>query len=163
MCRPLPIRPFWRALILVGSLFLAGCGGSGDGAQPSSAANEFDPTTSSAAVTTTDGRQPAASTTGAPASTAPPTSTAPDSAIELVVGPDGAEGGPRREEVALGDEITIRVSSTVIDEIHVHGYDVTADLTEGEVTELRFVASIPGVFEVELEGRGHLLLNLEVS
>ncbi len=79
------------------------------------------------------------------------------------MGPDGLEGGPRREEVALGDEVTLRITSSVVDEVHVHGYDVTADLIEGGSTDLTFEATIPGVFEVELENSGRLLIRLEVS
>jgi hypothetical protein len=51
----------------------------------------------------------------------------------------------------------------VADEVHVHGYDLTAALTPGQPTELTFAATIPGVFEVELHDAGTVLLTLQVQ
>ena len=82
--------------------------------------------------------------------------------IELVVTDGKLDGGARRESVALGDTVTIRVSGNTDDEVHVHGYDLFLEL-EGGDGELTFEASIPGVFEIELEGSHTLLVRLEVS
>ena len=46
---------------------------------------------------------------------------------------------------------------------HAHGYDIFLDLIAGQEDVLRFTANVPGIFEVELEGTGLLLLELEVS
>ncbi len=58
--------------------------------------------------------------------------------------------------------MTIRVTSDVADEVHVHGYDRTVPVAAGQTAEVTFVASIPGVFEVELERIHRLLFTLEV-
>ena len=82
--------------------------------------------------------------------------------IELIVTDGKLDGGARRESVAVGDTVTIRVSGNTDDEVHVHGYDLLLVLVDGG-GELTFEASIPGVFEIELEGSHTLLVRLEVS
>ncbi len=54
------------------------------------------------------------------------------------------------------------LTADVTDEVHVHGYDYYLDLTPGVAVELAFVADIPGIFEIELEGSGLLLFELVV-
>ena len=87
---------------------------------------------------------------------------APGPVIDLVIIDGRLEGGARRESVAVGEMVTIRVSGNSDDEVHVHGYDLFIHLVDG-AGELAFEASIPGVFEVELEGPHTLLVRLEVS
>ena len=72
------------------------------------------------------------------------------------------EGGARRQSVPLGEEITVRVVGTSTDHVHIHGYDLFIDLVDG-AGELTFTASIPGVFEIELEESGTLLIQMEVK
>jgi hypothetical protein len=47
--------------------------------------------------------------------------------------------------------------------VHLHGYDRLAFVTAGATATLRFVADLPGVYEVEFEQRGTQLAQLEVS
>lgn len=82
--------------------------------------------------------------------------------IDLTITDGAVQGGVRREVVRIGDAVTLRVSGNTSDEVHIHGYDLHMDLDEGQ-GELTFEASIPGVFEVELEGTHTLVLQLEVS
>ena len=63
-------------------------------------------------------------------------------------------GGAQQVDLALGAEVTIRVTADVEDEVHVHGYDLLSDVAPGAPTEITFFAEIPGQFEVELEGAG---------
>ena len=84
------------------------------------------------------------------------------SVIELVVIGSELEGGARRQSVPLGEEITVRVVGTSTDHVHIHGYDLFIDLVDG-AGELTFTASIPGVFEIELEESGTLLIQMEVK
>lgn len=86
----------------------------------------------------------------------------PGPVIDLVIVDGKLDGGARRESVAVGDMVTIRVTGNSDDEVHVHGYDLFVDLVDG-AGELTFEASIPGVFEIELEGPHTLLVRLEVS
>lgn len=61
-----------------------------------------------------------------------------------------------------GDLVTLRVSSDTADELHVHGYDLTADLRPDEVASLSFDATRTGRFEIELHGAHRTLTTLEV-
>jgi len=72
-------------------------------------------------------------------------------------------GGPRRVGVALGSVLALEVASDAAEQVHVHGYDILEQVAEGRPARFAFVADIPGVFEVELEGSGLLLLQLEIS
>jgi hypothetical protein len=97
------------------------------------------------------------STSGRPTTTADSTP-----AIEVRVAGGKVQGGVRRERVQSGDTIVLRVVADVADEVHLHGYDRSADVAPGEPAQIRFTADIPGVFEVELEQRKLKLLDLEV-
>jgi hypothetical protein len=45
----------------------------------------------------------------------------------------------------------------------VHGYELMFDVEPGGKTLISFEASIPGIFEIELEDAGVLLTRLEVT
>lgn len=47
--------------------------------------------------------------------------------------------------------------------MHVHGYDERAAVPAGGTAELTFAATIPGVFEVELEKGHRRLFTLQVQ
>ena len=120
--------------------------------------------------TTTAVAADSSSTVAAPTTIAPPTTTAPTTTtappsgtiIELEITGGRLEGGARREAAPLGEEVTVRVSGNSADHVHVHGYDLFLHLEDG-AGELAFVADIPGVFEIELEEAGIVLVQLEVS
>lgn len=71
-------------------------------------------------------------------------------------------GGVRREEASLGDSVRLVVTGDNREQVHVHGYDLYVDVTDGE-GEIVFDALIPGRFEVELEESSQLLVELTVS
>jgi hypothetical protein len=91
------------------------------------------------------------------------TTTAPGQRIEVDVAGGRATGDTGRVPVAAGTAVTLVVTGDVADEVHVHGYDVTADLSPGRPAELGFDATIPGVFEVELHHAGTVLLTLQIQ
>jgi hypothetical protein len=68
----------------------------------------------------------------------------------------------RRERVQSGETVVLRVVADVADEVHLHGYDRTANVAPGKPAQIRFTADITGVYEVELEQRKQPLLMLEV-
>jgi heme/copper-type cytochrome/quinol oxidase subunit 2 len=76
---------------------------------------------------------------------------------------NGTITGGGRIPVKLGSPVTIQVTSDVADEVHVHGYDLMADVSPGTPATVTFEARIPGVFEVELEELGRQLLTLQVA
>jgi hypothetical protein len=106
--------------------------------------------------------------TGSPPSmTAPPTTGPSPSptreAVEVEVEvEEGRVEGPGRVRVPLGSLVRLEVRSDVPDEVHVHGYDLLRPVVPGRRTTLTFRADVAGVFEVELEKAGLLLVRLEV-
>lgn len=136
------------ALVAVVVLFVVLAGGDDDGGGE-----------------TTTQAQPATGTT------APATGTEPEPEPEPAEEPvprivvEGGEprGGVERLSFDSGERVRFVVRSDVADEVHVHGYDVSRDVPAGGSVRLGFPASIEGVFEVELEGRGVQIAELRVS
>lgn len=77
-------------------------------------------------------------------------------------GPLLTAGDERTLEVTEGDTVRFSVRHDTDEEIHVHGYDVSRPLQAGETVPMSFEATIPGIFEIELERSHVLLARLEV-
>ena len=60
-------------------------------------------------------------------------------------------GGMAVLRAKKGDRIRFDVASDTADDVHVHGYDVSAAAAPGRRARIGFVADVEGVFEVELE------------
>ena len=134
------LRPRLRAACAAVALVaLAACGGE-DGP----------PTVDSGAPSTT-----------APGATATPATTTATVLAVTVRGGSVVEGAAR-QRATLNQPVTIRVTSDVAEEVHVHGYDKRVNVAAGGTAEVTFVANIPGVFEVEFERSHKLLFALEV-
>lgn len=151
---------------------LAACGDSTSTTSPASVSTLGAATTAVSTVpaattvpaTTVPAAAVAPATTEAPATTAPATTVDPDAPIEINIDfYEGQASGPGRSEVNKGDMIEIVVTSDVADEVHVHGYDVYADVAAGDTVRIAFAATIQGIFEVELEGARAPLLELVVN
>jgi hypothetical protein len=69
---------------------------------------------------------------------------------------------PRTFAVRQGSEVELLVESELTAHVHLHGYDLMADVGPGRVGRIAFTADAPGLFEIELEDRHLLLANLEV-
>lgn len=103
-------------------------------------------------------------------SSAPATSAAPpegsqqrpDETISVRINDGKVTGVPGQVEVNRGSRVRIEVTSDRGDEVHVHGYDKSVELTAGKPAAVQFVADVPGVFEVETHGSGLLLFQLVV-
>jgi hypothetical protein len=138
-----PARPSGALVGLSCALVVSGCAGT-DAAEP-----------------------PAASSTAAASSSAPPsaaTDPAPESQrIEVTVAGGAVTGDTGRVPVTASTSVTLAITSDVADEVHVHGYELTADLAPGQPASITFEATIPGVFEVELHEAGTVLLSLQVQ
>jgi hypothetical protein len=138
-------------LAAVAALTLAACGDDGS---PQATGTT---TTTTPAATTSTPIAGGTSTSGRPTTTADPTPV-----IEVRVVGGKPQGGVRRERVQSGETVVLRVVADVADEVHLHGYDNTANVAPGKPAQIRFTADITGVFEVELEQRKQPLLMLEV-
>jgi hypothetical protein len=131
---------------LAGALVLAGCvgrdpGAAGDGAGTSTSTPSASSSPTEAAPTTAEGRR-----------------------IEVYYGVGGeVTGDTGRVPVTLGETVTLVVETVAPDEVHVHGYDLTAQVSPFSPAEFTFEATLPGVFEVELHDAGAVLLTLQVA
>jgi hypothetical protein len=113
--------------------------------------------TTSTAVTSPTMLEPTTTETGTTTAAAP-------EPVQLVVTIRGGEpvGGIVRAEAHKGDSVVVIVRSDVADEVHVHGYDLMADVAPGEPVRIEFTATLTGRFEIELEGRGKQIAQLTV-
>jgi hypothetical protein len=132
---------------LAGTLALTGCAGrdpdaTDDAAQTSTSTPAPSTTTSSeAAPTTPEGQR-----------------------IEVYYGVGGeVTGDTGRVPVPLGGTVTLVVETVAPDQVHVHGYDLTAEVSPFSPAQFTFEATLPGVFEVELHDAGAVLLTLQVE
>ncbi|MEX0826353.1 MAG: hypothetical protein WD184_06350 [Acidimicrobiia bacterium] len=129
-------------------------------------------TSSVTAASTTTTLAPTTSTAASTSLTAATTTTLVDDGVtevEVAYADGSAEvtvdGEPEsgRVQVALGTEVRLTVSADVTSEVHVHGYDETADVSPGSPAVIEFTADIPGIFEVELHAGHTLLVELQIS
>jgi hypothetical protein len=82
--------------------------------------------------------------------------------IRIVVRGGRVVGGLRGATLEQGERAVVIVRADVSDHVHLHGYDIMRDVSPGNPARLRFRATIPGRFEVELEDRKLQIAQLEV-
>ena len=153
------MSPYFRTVALLAaalglllSLFLALRPGDDEEAAPTTAV-----AATTAPVTTET--EPPATTAEPPATTAP---KPPDVVTIRIAVPRDAAPKVRRYSVRKGRKVVIVVRTELSDHVHLHGYDLMADVGPGEPATIRFTATAPGRFELELEDRGLELAELEV-
>ena len=95
-------------------------------------------------------------------SPSPTPSQEPERTVIDVTFRDGAVRGPTEFTATQGERVRIIVHTDVADEVHLHSYDLHADVTPDEPARIDFVAKVAGVFECELEDAGTLLFHLEI-
>ena len=137
--------------LLVSLYFALRPGDDDEAASTTTAVTTTAPTTTEAPPATTE----------APPATTTEAATAPVQVDVVVVGGE-PQGGIVRESVDLDSEVVVTVTSDVADEVHVHGYDLMADVAPGAPATIRFTADAPGRFEIELENTGVQIAELEV-
>ena len=103
------------------------------------------------------------STTTTPAQAGTTQTQTVEATKQIVIRGGKPVGGIKKLDYNKGDQIKFIVTSDVADEIHVHGYDLKKDVPAGGSVRFSFPASIEGVFEAELEGRGEQIAQLKVS
>lgn len=123
------------------------------------------PTTATPPSTTTAARGADTTTTSttAPTTTTTTTTEAPGPLTIEIDYRDGEVDGPDEVEVELAERVIIIVTGDVEDEVHLHGYNVFADVGPSSAAVIEFDANVPGIFEVELEDAGKLLVEIVVS
>lgn len=137
------------AVAVVLGLALAGCGDNGDpeAGGPTSTGPPASPTT------------PA----GTPSEPAPSPTEAEVELFEFEIADGAATPALERATVEQGSRVRIVVTSDQPDELHLHGYDLAAQVTPDEPGEIEFVADQAGLFELETHDTGLVLLQLQVE
>ncbi len=139
------------------ALLLAACGQSGSTTTTGAAST----TTATSQSTTTE---TAPSTTGATTSTTAATTTSASVEVPRIKVEDGAKTeGLDTISVRVGETVRFEVEADIADEIHVHGYDLSFETVPGEEVLVEFVADATGIFEVEIEGLGLPIVDIEVT
>lgn len=90
------------------------------------------------------------------------TTTAP-SAVSPVWRIDARENSIARRSVDQGAQVALFVTADTRDEVHVHGYDLKANVAPGKPASIRFRADVPGRYEIELENAGKQIAELTVE
>lgn len=108
---------------------------------------------------TTDAEAAPGATAQPPATTAP---KPPDVVTIRIAVPSNTAPTVRRYSVKQGRRVMIVVRTELSDHVHLHGYDLTAEIGPGQPATIRFTAAAPGRFELELEDRGLEIAELEV-
>ena len=124
------------------------------------------PDTTAAAQTTTPETTTEDATTEETTTEEAPTTTQAEPTgpqrVVVVVRNGQPAGGVKHAEIEQGSQVLFIVRSDVSDHVHLHGYDLLADVAPGLPARIRFRATQPGVFEAELEDRVVLIAELEV-
>jgi ABC-type Fe3+-hydroxamate transport system substrate-binding protein len=151
-----------RFIFLLGlALAIAACGEASDRSTTTTGnttTTEAAPITTLAEMTGTT-QTPATTTTTATATT----TAGPVVAVVDIRVIGGTVERVERFDVPLDGVVRVSVTADTSDEIHLHGYDLHADVTPVSAAILEFDATIPGVFEIELEGSGVLIGELQVA
>lgn len=152
-------RAIHLALLLV---LVPACGGDETTPSTSPAASPA-PTTTSAGTTPTVAATPTTTIAAITTTTTSPTTTpAPGPVTYEFTVVAGDVEGPERIEAAVGGQIVVVVSADIADEVHLHGYDLFADVTPTDPARLEVLTDVPGIFEMELEGARLVLTEIEV-
>ncbi len=69
---------------------------------------------------------------------------------------------PSTVDLAVGEALTLIITSDHDDELHVHGFEVEAALESGRPTSVTVTGKAPGVYEVETHEAGLRLLKIAV-
>jgi len=83
--------------------------------------------------------------------------------IVIVVRDGQPVGGVKRPEIDEGKRVVLIVRSDVSDHMHLHGYNLLADVAPGQPGRISFRADLVGRFDLELEDRAVLIAELRVS
>jgi hypothetical protein len=116
-----------------------------------------DETDKAADATATATATPSATASGTAEATATPTPKPKPKSPLLQAGTE------RTLNFDQGDTVRFRVRHGEAEEVHIHGYDIKKDLAANETANVSFEASIPGIFEIELEHSGTPLGRLKVE
>lgn len=144
-------------MLLAAALMSGACGGDATTTTTSS-------TTTAPPETTTTVTPPVSEESSTTAEATTTTTTEPVDPYTFEIGIEGSTvTGGGRIVVPFGETVTLRITSDIADEVHIHGYDLYVDLEAGVTAEVSFTADIPGVVEIETHNSHLVIANLEAS
>jgi len=88
-----------------------------------------------------------------------------EKAFDLTIEDGQIVGGTKSVRVTEGDKVTLNMISDAAIEVHLHGYDIEAEVTPGAPARMSFEAFATGRFPISVHGadqRESTLLYLEV-
>lgn len=132
-----------------------------DGGGEEAAGTTAAPTTTAETAPATTETEPAPTT----AETEPGRTTTPpaDETVTIsITVPGDSVPTVRKLSVRRDRKVALVVRTELADRVHLHGYDLTADVGPGKPGRIEFTADAAGVFELELEERGLPIAELEV-
>ena len=150
------------AFVLAVVLFVVLRPDDDDDAEPAPAARTTTGDTTTEETTTEETETGETTTEEAPTTTQAENPDAPQR-IVIVVRNGQPVGGVKRPEIDEGKQVVLIVRSDVSDHMHLHGYDLLADVAPGQPGRIRFDADLAGRFDLELEDRAVLIAELRVS
>ena len=161
----------WRTVLVPAVLVvaLAACGS--DNSKSSASPTTTSASGAAAATAATASTSPSPSGTApSPASTgdtaAPEPSSIAGASDEIIVHvgvDDAATVGSRVENVKLGDDVILRLTSDSDEDYHVHGYDLEQKVAAGVEAQFEFKADMAGDFEVESHVTNKVYVVLHVA
>ena len=161
----------WRTVLVPAVLVvaLAACGS--DNSKSSASPTTTSASGAAAATAATASTSPSPSGTApSPASTgdtaAPEPSSIAGASDEIIVHvgvDDAATVGSRVENVKLGDNVILRLTSDSDEDYHVHGYDLEQKVAAGVEAQFEFKADMAGDFEVESHVTNNVYVVLHVA
>ena len=109
---------------------------------------------------------PSASTTAATSARTPPARPSPSTSvgqrIEIIVTGKQVKPRPATVNIAVGELLTIAVTSDHDDTLHAHAFDIEKAVKAGQRLEITVKGAEPGVYEVELHDPELRLLQVAV-
>jgi hypothetical protein len=167
------VNPQFRTVALIAaglgllvSLYFALKPGSDDETTPTTTVVQTTTTGTALEPAGTTATEPEVTTTTEPeVTTTPTTTTAPaePDVVQITVSVPGDKAPTVKHfTIEQDSQVVFVVNSELADEVHLHGYDLSADVAPGAPATIRFKANAPGLFEAELESRSLPIAELEV-
>ena len=113
---------------------LAACGSTGD-----------DTGTGGTTTSSTSSSTSSSSSSGSSSSS----SSATGRVIEITVTGSKVTPAPATVDLAVGEKLTLTVTSDHADQLHIHGFEIEKDLVAGMPLSVTVTGAQPGVYEVE--------------
>lgn len=154
-------RPLSLALGLTAALALASCSQT---PPPTATLSSTSPSSTSPS-TTQPSTSPSVSPSSASPSSAPPASPSAPAGrrVEISVKGKQVTPAPATVSIAVGESLTLAITSDHDDTIHAHAFEIKKDIKAGKQAEITIKGGQTGTYEIELHSPALRLLQVAVS